>query len=146
MESPDFQKMNLCELKAFLKGHGARLTGNKEDLVKRCRDYFNVKGLQDSNLSDKVHEKSSKILVELERNRKLFDLPKLWSDISKLEKKSIPASFDIEEITSFLATSLDVFDDDDNNISSATKKPYKKGKAMYNSGKIESCQLATKST
>ena len=105
-----------------------------------------MKGLQDSNLSDKVHEKSSKILVELERNRKLFDLPKLWSDISKLEKKSIPASFDIEDITSFLATSFDIFDDDDDNNSSATKKPYKKGKAMYNSGKIESCQLATKST
>ena len=123
--------MTILELKEFLRGKGARLAGNKAELLKRAHLYDKKSDVPNISSKPDVPEASL---------RGIFEDPTIvWTDVAEMKDNTIPQGFDISVINSFLA---EVFYDVDEEeaIQTGTVKIPVKGRQMYVSEKIHLCQ------
>jgi len=135
MDAPEFIKqMKVKELKEFLKKYDASLTGNKDSLIRRAGNYYNLHGHK-----EKVENSCDELLKSLTEKRKVFDRNVEWKDISLLKKSDLPV-LDDDVISKFLTICDINFGDEE--IDCGTEKPAKKGKIMYYSEKIQLCEFA----
>ena len=135
-QAPNFQSMKKEDLVEFLKGHSAKTTGLKPDLIERATNYYKTKGFPEKK-KNKYLNSAKQLGVE----RKVFDNSNLvWKDISELPRNSIKELED-DNISMFL-TNYD-FQFGDHEMDCGTQKPAKKGKVLYLSEKVHLCEYST---
>lgn len=119
-----FSGLNVHELKAFLRQKGARLSGNKDELLKRARLYADQKDLE-------VQEK-----VVLSDEQKYFDSSTLNWKIP-LGRHHVPKQFKLEVLTLYLKQNpMSLHGCLEPETETGTSKPAEKGRNMYYSHKI----------
>ena len=127
----NLEKMNVSQLKQFLKERGKRSSGNKLKLLELAKLYIHSPVLSDSTLSQTSFDE-------------IFDNTSIsWNEVSKA---MVPTNFSIENIHSYLSdlSYVQIIDngEDEEIIDSSTEKPAVKGRRLYLSSKIqvfESC-------
>ena len=120
----NIDSMKVNDLKTFLRQRGKRCTGNKAELVRLAK-------LFKSDLLVSSHGVSTSMSVQ-----DLFENCDLeWQDVSSLQQKDVPESFNIEEVNKYLTSGT--YEYKGETIESGTGKPSVKGRHLYASGKVQ---------
>ena len=139
---PNFSAMTVEQLKNYLRRYPAPVSGSKSTLVSRASAFFNARGSPDVEEKERAEAESVSLseLEKLEEKRKVFKLVGDWKSISlaNFKRNLIPSGFDNDVISSYLTTETFHFDEEE--ISSGTFKPSRKGKDMYLCRKIQHCE------
>ena len=141
-ETPNFAFMKVDELKDILKKYGAKVSGRKQDLVKRANEYFETIGHWEKSVqkNEEAKSRSDDFLQELTEKRRIFKKSDLtWSDIESFPSASIP-DMEYETISSFLTNCYVTLDGE--SVPCGTDKPTVKGEHMYKSEKVQLCEFA----
>ena len=137
---PPNEKWSVPELKNFLKVQKKKTSQmNKKALLQLATLTFSNQSQSDFTPSDiaKLRREENDLI----ERRKVFDDNLQWDDIQNISNNIIPKQFDIEVVNTFLRSSYITIKD--KLVHSEVEKPNVKGRNLYFSDVIQSCQVAS---
>jgi hypothetical protein len=130
MDSFPNDKWSKPQIQAFLKARNLKTTGNKPkllDLAILYKDELDCDALSFDEAA-------------LTTKREIFTVCKDWVNFQN-NKVDVPKEFEREVINKFLTSTEYLHGDNAEVVSSGTVKPAKKGRLLYSSEKIQSCEV-----
>ena len=137
---PPNEKWSVTDLKNFLKVQKKKTSQmNKKALLQLATLTFSNQSQSDFTPSDiaKLRREENDLI----ERRKVFDDNLQWDDIQNISNNIIPKQFDIEVVNTFLRSSYITIKD--KLVHSEVEKPNVKGRNLYFSDVIQSCQVAS---
>ena len=136
----NFESMKVEDLKKYLRQCGAKVSGNKPELLERAKAYFaRAQNEESEEQQQLVNNSGNDDLLNLEDKREVFKMKGNWQAVTTFDKNIIPYAFDSDVISSFLTKDIYLFQDEE--IQSGTEKPSRKGKDLYRDKKIQHCEF-----
>jgi hypothetical protein len=136
MDENYFKSMKVTDLKDFLRKRGKPHSGNKECLIHMALTFALDPEVQDFLTNPSLDA------ISLVEQRKFFDKAEnQWNDVETITSKDIPPEFCYEVFHAFLTEASYAIGDDDP-IPCGTQKPVTKGRQIYNSSKIQLCEVS----
>jgi hypothetical protein len=129
MDFPN-EKWSKPQIQAFLKARNLKTTGNKPKLLEMAIFY------QEELDCDAL----STVEDALTKKREIFTNCKEWVNFQN-KKVELPNGFEREVINKYLTSTEYLHGDNAEVVSSGTVKPAKKGRLLYSSEKIQSCEV-----
>jgi hypothetical protein len=129
MDLPN-EKWSKPQIQAFLKARNLKTTGNKPQLLAIAKFYEEELDC-DALSTDEA---------ALTKKREIFMDCKDWVNFQN-KKVGFPKGFEREVINKFLTSTEYLHGDNAEVVSSGTVKPAKKGRLLYSSEKIQSCEV-----